>query len=401
MGKRGEDRGKSNLCFVKGRRLVQADDAKKRAQNGKKRDVCRAARGARRGGDHRHRRGGLRADSELVERQRPRHHGRQSGGEVRVHPRGRDDRHARGGERRRHARRVCRAAVYGAGDRLLCVDDGAKPEADRLSRRSGHGAGRGRPVRDDSDGAEDGLRDIKGAVSSLDSSLELLPHGLAEIIPRFPVARFAADGVDDVPAEKQEDVEQTEHDRHPRGRAADDEIIQIQRRVGQREILHLDRQEHEQQHLLVGIQRGVGEEQRQIEEHVTAIAGNQRGDDRAEHADPIIQVEPDLAPLVFQPETDHVVEIQREQNENRRAGRRREHERHQPPDLPAHEPRAGQRDERIKPVAQRRPDIHQREDDALTDDDVFHQIADGIAAQFALQVIIDAVVLQAADLLLM
>ena len=75
--------------------------------------------------------------------------------------------------------------------------------------------------------------------------MRLLPHGLAEIIPRFPVARFAADGVDDVPAEKQEDVEQTEHDRHPRGRAADDEIIQVQRRVGQREILHLDRQEHE------------------------------------------------------------------------------------------------------------------------------------------------------------
>lgn len=35
VGKRGEERGKSNLCFVKGRRLVQADDAKKRAQNGK------------------------------------------------------------------------------------------------------------------------------------------------------------------------------------------------------------------------------------------------------------------------------------------------------------------------------------------------------------------------------
>ena len=69
MGKRGEERGKSNLCFVKGRRLVQADDAEKRAQNGEKRDVCRAAWGARRGGDHRHRRGGLRADSELVERQ--------------------------------------------------------------------------------------------------------------------------------------------------------------------------------------------------------------------------------------------------------------------------------------------------------------------------------------------
>jgi len=70
----------------------------------------------------------------------------------------------RAGESGGAMRGACRAAVYGAGDRLLCVDDGAKPEADSLSRRSGHGAGRGRPVRDDSDGAEDGLRDIKGAV---------------------------------------------------------------------------------------------------------------------------------------------------------------------------------------------------------------------------------------------
>ena len=68
--------------------------------------------------------------------------------------------------------------------------------------------------------------------------------------------------------------------------------------------------------------------------------------------------------------------------------------------MPAHQPRAGQRNEGIELIAQRRPDIQQRKDDALPDDDVFHQVADGVAAQFALQIKIDAVVLQAADLLL-
>ena len=63
-------------------------------------------------------------------------------------------------------------------------------------------------------------------------------------------------------------------------------------------------------------------------------------------------------------------------------------------------PRAGQRNEGIELIAQRRPDIQQRKDDALPDDDVFHQIADGVTAQFALQVKMNAVVFQTADLLL-
>lgn len=50
------------------------------------------------------------------------------GGEVRVHPCGRDHGHARGGERRSYARRMCRAAVYGAGHRLLRADDGQSPQ---------------------------------------------------------------------------------------------------------------------------------------------------------------------------------------------------------------------------------------------------------------------------------
>ena len=49
------------------------------------------------------------------------------------------------------------AAVYGAGHRLLRADDGAEPAARRLSRRFGHGAGRGRFVRDDLDDEEKGI----------------------------------------------------------------------------------------------------------------------------------------------------------------------------------------------------------------------------------------------------
>ena len=68
-----------------------------------------------------------------------------------------DHGHARGGERRSYARRMRRAAVYGAGHRLLRADDGAEPAARRLSRRFGHGAGRGRFVRDDLDDEEKGI----------------------------------------------------------------------------------------------------------------------------------------------------------------------------------------------------------------------------------------------------
>lgn len=107
----------------------------------------------------------------------------------------------------------------------------------------------------------------------------LFSHGLSEIVPRFPISGFTADGVDDIPAEEERDVKQAEHNRDPRGRSADDEIIQVQRGIDQREIFHLDRQDHKQKHLLVGIQCGIGEEQRQIEERVIRIAGNQRGDD--------------------------------------------------------------------------------------------------------------------------
>ena len=108
---------------------------------------------------------------------------------------------------------------------------------------------------------------------------------ILEIVPRFPISGFTADGVDDIPSEEERDVKQAEHNRDPRGRSADDEIIQVQRGIDQREIFHLDGQDHKQKHLLVGIQCGIGEEQRQIEERVIRIAGNQRGDDRAEHTD--------------------------------------------------------------------------------------------------------------------
>lgn len=228
----------------------------------------------------------------------------------------------------------------------------------------------------------------------------LLPHGFAVVVARFPIARFAADGAQNIAAEEQHDIQQAEHDGHPRGRAADDEIIQIQRGIRNGKILHLDRQDHQQQHLLIGVQRGIGEKQRQVEERVIRIAGNQRGDDRTEHADEVIQIELDLAPLIFQPNANHIVEIQREQDEDGRAGRRNEYERHQPPNLPAHQPGAGQRDERVEPITQRGPDIQQSKDDALTDDDVLHQVADGISAQLALQIEIDTVVFQAANLLL-
>ena len=67
MESEGEN-GKSVFCIQSQRRLVQANDAQKREKDGEECDFRRAARRARCGGDHDHRRGGLRADFELVER---------------------------------------------------------------------------------------------------------------------------------------------------------------------------------------------------------------------------------------------------------------------------------------------------------------------------------------------
>ncbi|MFR2149429.1 MAG: hypothetical protein ACLS7Z_02005 [Christensenellales bacterium] len=53
-------------------------------------------------------------------------------------------------------RGACRAAVYGTGDRLLCVDDGAKPRLTAYLADLGMGLPRA-ACSDDSDGAEDGL----------------------------------------------------------------------------------------------------------------------------------------------------------------------------------------------------------------------------------------------------
>ena len=86
-------------------------------------------------------------------------------------------------------------------------------------------------------------------------------------------------------------------------------------------------------------------------------------------------------------------------NAFRRGIRRNEHKSSKPPDLSAHHRAARERDHGIDHAAKAWPDIHEDIYDALTDGDVFHQVRDGIAAQLALQIVVDGIVVQGKTLL--
>ena len=220
---------------------------------------------------------------------------------------------------------------------------------------------------------------------------ESFAHGLAEIVAGLPVMALAADGTDNVAAQEEEHVGQAEQDGHARGRAADDELPGVERGIEHGKVLHLDRQDHEEQHLDVGIHRRVGEEEREVEVGVARVARDHAGDDGGDHADEVVEVELDLAPAGLKPRANRIIEVEREEDEERRAVRRREDKGHDSPDLPAQQRTAGERDGRIEPVAHRRPDEHQQIDGGLPEDDVLHQIADGKAPEFALEIVVDGV----------
>ena len=221
-----------------------------------------------------------------------------------------------------------------------------------------------------------------------------MPHSLAVIVARLPVFGFAADGVDDVTTKEEKDVEQAQHDGHAGRSTADDELLEVEHSVQKCQPLHFDGQDHEQEHLFIGIHRCKSEEEGEVEERVARVAGDHGGDDRGDHADQIVQVEFDFAPSVLKPCADHVVEVQREENEQRGRVGRREHECHKAPDLSVHQAIAGQRHHGIQAHTQRRPNEHQQVDGGLAEYDVFHQIADGIPAQLAFQIKADRIIFQ-------
>ena len=79
--------------------------------------------------------------------------------------------------------------------------------------------------------------------------------------------------MDQIAAEEEEDVEQAEDDGEPCGCAADEEIIDVDRRVKERKLLHLDRQDHHDQHFFIREERREAEEEREVEEGVIGVAG--------------------------------------------------------------------------------------------------------------------------------
>lgn len=223
-----------------------------------------------------------------------------------------------------------------------------------------------------------------------ESAVFVIFHGLSEIVARLPILRFTAKRMDQVAADEDEHIEQTKEDRHAGGRAAHNELAQINDDVHQRDILHLDGQNAKEQDLLVRIQCGVGEEEREVEVAVARLSRNQAGDGCGDHSDQIKKIKANLAPAILKPKAEHIVKVKRKQEEEWRRRRGREDEGHQPPDLSAQKPRARKRDQPVELQAEGRPDVHEQKHDALPENDILHQITDGIAAQFALKIEVES-----------
>ena len=162
----------------------------------------------------------------------------------------------------------------------------------------------------------------------------LPPHIFAEIAAGFPVLRLAADGLQEIAAEEEEHVEQAEHDRHPDRARPHDERPQIDQRIDNGQILHLDGQDHKQENLFVGEHRGEREEEREVEIGVVRVSCDQAGQDGAEHTHAVIEIKAHLTPAAFQTAAYEIVEIQRKEHEERRSGWGREDKGDKPPDLP-------------------------------------------------------------------
>ena len=195
-----------------------------------------------------------------------------------------------------------------------------------------------------------------------------------------------------ITTEEEENVSQAEDDGDARRIRADNESAQINQCIHKSEVLHLDRKDHKEQNLFVGEHGGVRKEEGQIEVRVVCMAGEQAGDHSGKHADGIVKIEFDFSPAAFKSHANHIVEIQHEESKDGGTHLRHKDKGDEAPDLAAQQCAAGQGDHRIYLIAQGRPDIQKKIDDALANDNVFHQIGNRITAQLALQIIVDAVI---------
>src|SRR5699024_8444291 len=171
--------------------------------------------------------------------------------------------------------------------------------------------------------------------------LALEVHGVAPLLPPA-----GDDGAEEHVAAEEEVVEygherQDAHQPHSRAKVAENGVDKVQR-VEDGQPLHLDGDDEEQQHHVVRIERGEGEEHRKVDVvrgHAVAYAADEVDyeavDDLQQHAAEIIDGEAPRAPLPLQRAADEVVEIERDEQGEGAAVQWQENKGHQPPYLPA------------------------------------------------------------------
>ena len=197
-----------------------------------------------------------------------------------------------------------------------------------------------------------------------------------------------------LPLGKAPDLRREEHkevqQRHERQHRADpvapdgteeDDIREVAR-VQNGHPLDLDRNEEEQQHLRVGIERGEGEEHGKIHigraRHLPVVPGDQTRDDRAErreeHAAEVVDGELRRTPLTLERRADPVIEIAAHQQPEGSRVRRQKAEGQQPPELPLLEPRPAEAENGVKGASVKRGEQGEQIEGDVADDDVEHQV---------------------------
>ena len=198
----------------------------------------------------------------------------------------------------------------------------------------------------------------------------------------FVAAVRALDALNQVSAEEQQHVQKRHHKRDAGGGRAHHEAHRQPRRVDQRQILHPDRAGRRTGSLGSPGTAARGPGTATGSDSCCGVAGDHAGDDRAQHAEEVVHVEPERAPLVLQRAADHPVEAQRKQNPHDAGIRRQEQEGHQPPELDPQdrclvEHEIGRQVHRHQHV--------QHKDRGHEGHDVHNQIGDGILPEFPRQ----------------
>ena len=186
--------------------------------------------------------------------------------------------------------------------------------------------------------------------------------------------------------EEHEEVQQRHERQHHTdpiaGDGAEEDDVREVARIQNGHPLDLDRNEEEQQHLRVGIERGKGEEHGKVHilraRHLPVVPGDQARDGRAErreeHAAEVVDGELCRTPLALERRADPVVKVAAHEQPKRSGIHRQEAERQKPPELPLLEARPAEAENGVKGASVKRGEQGEQIEGDVADDDVEHQV---------------------------